>query len=216
MADSGQLVNKQQIINDFIERVINPAWLRTSIYGESLIYANHWYGGDEPRVPTYDYQRGAYDSLNYVGNYAVIDQTALTAPVDGNIPSPSVAELSTEVITASNIVQVLRNYAYRSSRIRVVRAGIYYSDSTGIANNVITGTYAEQTNKAWLRDAYLRSEPLNVSGPVANNTIIASQLTNFYDSLRSAANTDTYADIIDLRICHTSCHASCHASRGRR
>ena len=118
--------------------------------------------------------------------------------------------MSTELITASNIVAVLRSYAVGTTRVRLVRAGIYYNYTYG------GGTFAESVSYAHLNDNYLRGEPNNISGPVVNDTIIATQLDNFYASLRSAANTDTYGDIIDLRICHTSCHSACHASRGRR
>jgi hypothetical protein len=107
-------------------------------------------------------------------------------------------------------VSVLRNYAYGTTRVRRVRAGIYYNYSYG------GGTFAESVYYAHLNDNYLRGNPTTVAGPVVNETIIATQLNNFYSSLRSAANTDTYGDIIDLRICHTSCHSACHASRGRR
>lgn len=195
MADSGQLVNKQQIISDFVNSVLVPERNR-----------GRWHISSKP---TFDYTRGGFDSFNYSGPYVVIADVL----VDPNtsMGDPAAAELSTELITASNIVAVLRSYAYNASRVRLVRAGIYYNDSAGNG-----GTYGEQVYYAHLNSNYLRGEPLNVAGPVVNNTIIASQLNNFYNSLRSAANTDTYGDIIDLRICHTSCHASCHGSRGRR
>jgi len=116
----------------------------------------------------------------------------------------------TEAITASNIVSVLRDYAYQTTRVRLVRAGIYYEFPAG------PGTIDEQVAYAHLNDTYLRTNPLSVSGPAVNDIITADPLNTFYTSLRLASNTDTYGDIIDLRICHSSCHSACHSSRGRR
>lgn len=195
MADVGTVVTKQTIVDDFVNAVMAPEQNR-----------GRWHSGNRP---TFDYQRGAWDSYNYVGPYSVIQDVVVDPSI--GMANPPTAALSTELITASVIVDVLRNYAYGTTRVRYVFAGIYYNTSWGEA-----GTYGLQYGYAHLNDNYLRSQPYNVAGPVVNDTIIASQLINFYNSLRSAANTDTYGDALDLRICHTSCHSSCHASRGRR
>ena len=194
MASAGNVVTKQSIVDDFVNAVMAPEQNR----GRWHLY----------NKPTYDYTIGAWDSTNYSGPYPVI-QDVLVDPNVG-MANPPTSQLSTELITASNIVAVLRSYAVGTTRVRLVRAGIYYNYTYG------GGTFAESVSYAHLNDNYLRGEPNNISGPVVNDTIIATQLDNFYASLRSAANTDTYGDIIDLRICHTSCHSACHASRGRR
>lgn len=195
MASTGTVVTKQTIIDDFVNAVMAPEQNRS-----------RWHINNKP---TFDYQRGAWDSYNYVGPYPVI-QDVLVDPSVG-MSNPPQSSFSTELITASNIVDVLRSYAYGTTRVRYVIAGIYYNESSGAG-----GTYGYQEGYAHLNDNYLRSQPTGVVGPVVNDTIIATQLDNFYSSLRSAANTDTYGDAIDLRICHTSCHSACHSSRGRR
>lgn len=209
MASAGNLVTKQNIIDDFFATVIAPA-----------PRANAWHKTNFPTIDTaFSGYWGTFDHRISVTAYSIIGATnadgtvvdVLVEPTTG-MSAPSQAELSTANITASNIVSVLRNYAYSTTRVRVVRAGIYYNTITTPSN----GVYNEQTNYAYLNDNYLRSQPLNVVGPVVNETIIATQLNSFYSSLRSAANTDTYNDIVDLRICHQSCHYSCHSSRGRR
>ena len=134
---------------------------------------------------------------------------AVLADQNTGMANPTAANF-TEVITASNIVSVLREYAYGTTRVRLVRAGIYYEFPAG------PGTIGEEVAYAHLNDTYLRTNPLSVSGPSASDIITADPLNIFYTSLRLASNTDTYGDIIDLRICHSSCHSACHSSRGRR
>jgi len=209
MASAGNLVTKQTIINDFFATVIAPApranaWHKANIPTFNSAFSGAW---------------GTFDHRVTVTPFSIIGATTpsgtvvdvLTESTTG-MSAPSQADLNTINITASNIVSVLRNYAYNTSRVRLVRAGIYYNNTTYGGS----GVFNEQVNYAHLNDNYLRTEPLNVAGPVVNQTIIATQLDNFYSSLRSAANTDTYGDILDLRICHQSCHYSCHSSRGRR
>lgn len=209
MASAGNLVTKQSIIDDFFATVIAPA-----------PRANAWHKTNFPTINTgFTSRWGTFDERGAVTAYSIIGATnasgtvvdVLVEPTTG-ISSPSQAELNTINITASNIVSVLRNYAYNTTRVRLVRAGIYYNYTTGGGS----GVFNEQVNYAHLNDNYLRGQPLNVVGPVVNETIVATQLNNFYSSLRSAANTDTYGDIVDLRICHQSCHYSCHSARGRR
>lgn len=199
MAGIGGLVNKQEIVDDFYNTVVSPEANRS-----------RWHLWNQP---TFDYKYiagwGVWDVYTYVGPYTVIADVLVDQSVGMGVPPTT--ELSTEVITASNIVNVLRNYAVSASRVRYAIAGIYYNTSGGAS-----GTLGYQTNYAHLNDNYLRSDPNSVAGPVIGETIVATQLNNFYSSLRSAANTDTYGDSLDLRICHTSCHASCHSSRGRR
>lgn len=211
MATAGTVVTKQTIIDDFVSAVMAPEQNRA-----------RWHSGNKP---TYDYAIGQYNSTPYVGPYPIIGYHPSPSWIDNSIgggsvdvtAAPSVGMANptaanfTEAITASNIVSVLRDYAYQTTRVRLVRAGIYYQYSGGVL-----GTFAEQVGYAHLNDTYLRTNPLSVSGPAANDIITASTLNTFYTSLRIAANTDTYGDIIDLRICHTSCHSSCHGSRGRR
>ncbi len=202
MAIAGTVVTKANIINDFVSAVMAPEQNRT-----------RWHLNNKP---TYNYRIGAYNSTNLVAPYVIIQEKAgdgvtdiLIAPDIGMANPP---ESGFEVaIIAGNIVSLLRFYAYNTTRVRSVRAGIYYNYSGGAS-----GTFSEQVGYAHLNDTYLRTNPLSVSGPAANDIITASTLNTFYTSLRLAANTDTYGDIIDLRICHTSCHASCHSSRGRR
>ena len=194
MATAGTVVTKQNVIDDFVSAVMAPEQNRT-----------RWHLNNKP---TYDYTIGAYNSTNYAGPYPVIQDVLVASSVGMTNP---IGSNFTEAITASNIVSVLRDYAYGTTRVRSVRAGIYYNYSGGAS-----GTFGEQVGYAHLNDTYLRTNPLSVSGPAANDIITASTLNTFYTSLRIAANTDTYGDIIDLRICHTSCHASCHSSRGRR
>lgn len=194
MATAGTVITKQTIIDDFVSAVMAPEQGRT-----------RWHLSNKP---TYDYAIGGDNSTPYVGPYVVI-QDVLVAPSVG-MDNPTGTDF-TEVITASNIVSVLRNYAYGTTRVRLVRAGIYYNYSGGSS-----GTFAESVAYAHLNDTYLRTNPLSVSGPAANDDISASTLSTFYTSLRLSANTDSYGDIIDLRICHTSCHSACHSSRGRR
>lgn len=209
MASAGNLVTKQNIINDFFTTVIAPApranaWHKTNVPTFDSAFSGYW--------GTFDH-RIAVTAFSIIGatnpDGSVVDVLAESTT---GMSGPPESELNTTNITASNIVSVLRNYAYSTSRVRVVRAGIYYNTITTPSS----GVYNEQVNYAHLNDNYLRSEPLNVVGPVVNETIVATQLDSFYNSLRSAANTDTYGDIVDLRICHQSCHYSCHSSRGRR
>jgi len=194
MATVGTVITKANIIDDFVSAVMAPEQTRT-----------RWHLFNKP---TYDYVIGADNSTPYVGPYPVIQDVLVDPSISMANPT---AENFTEAITASNIVSVLRDYAYGTTRVRLVRAGIFYQYSGGAP-----GTFGEQVGYAHLNDTYLRTNPLSVSGPAANNIITASALNTFYTSLRLAANTDTYGDIIDLRICHTSCHSNCHSSRGRR
>jgi hypothetical protein len=195
MATVGTVVTKQTIIDDFVSAVMAPEQTR----GRWHLYSK----------PTYDYAIGLDDATNYVGPYPII-QDVLVDPSVG-MANPTAANF-TEAIAASNIVSVLRDYAYGTTRVRLARAGIFYNYHIGGSS----GTFGEQVAYAHLNDTYLRTNPLSVSGPAANDIITADALNTFYTSLRLAANTDTYGDIIDLRICHTSCHANCHGSRGRR
>jgi hypothetical protein len=194
MATAGTVVTKQNIIDDFVSAVMAPEQNRT-----------RWHLNNKP---TYNYVISSYNSTPQVAPYPVIQDVLVASTV--GMTNPAAADF-TQAITASNIVSVLRNYAYGTTRVRSVRAGIYYNYSGGGA-----GTFGEQVGYAHLSDTYLRTNPLSVSGPATNDIISANPLNTFYTSLRIAANTDTYGDIIDLRICHTSCHASCHGSRGRR
>ena len=218
MATAGTVVTKQTIIDDFVSAVMAPEQNRA-----------RWHSGNKP---THNYVISADNSTPGVAPYPIIGYrepgpTPAPKPGQGNtanvfdgvdvtgaasvgMANPTAADF-TEAITASNIVSVLRNYAYQTTRVRLVRAGVYYQYYGGGV-----GTFNEQVGYAHLNDTYLRTNPLSVSGPAANDIITASTLNTFYTSLRIAANTDTYGDIIDLRICHTSCHSACHSSRGRR
>lgn len=200
MASAGNLVTKQSIIDDFFNTVVAPApragaWHDSNFPTFDSAFSGYW---------------GTFDHRIGVTPFSII-QPVLTNPSNG-MSAPQPAELNTTNITASNIVSVLQNYAYSTTRVRLVRAGIYYNNHTYGGS----GVFNEQVNYAHLNDNYLRAEPLNVVGPTVDQTIVASQLDSFYSSLRSAANTDTYGDILDLRICHQSCHYSCHSARGRR
>lgn len=194
MATAGTVITKQNVIDDFVSAVMAPEQNRS-----------RWHLNNKP---TYNFLIGADNSTNQVAPYAII-QDVLVDPSVG-MANPTATNF-TEAITASNIVSVLRNYAYQTTRVRLVRAGIFYQYSGGSP-----GTFNEQVAYAHLNDTYLRTNPLGVSGPATNDIIAANALNTFYTSLRLAANTDSYGDIIDLRICHTSCHGNCHSSRGRR
>jgi hypothetical protein len=194
MATVGTVVTKQNVIDDFVSAVMAPEQNRA-----------RWHLNNKP---TYNYAIGGYNSTPQVAPYVIIQNVLVDSTV--GVVNPTAANF-TEAITASNIVSVLRDYAYGTTRVRLVKAGIFYNYSGGAS-----GTFGEQNEYAHLNDTYLRTNPLSVSGPAANDIITATALNTFYTSLRLSANTDTYGDIIDLRICHTSCHASCHSSRGRR
>lgn len=195
MATTGELITKQAIINDFVSAVMAPEQNRS-----------RWHINNQPTAST---TIGGYDSTNTVTPYVAIQPVLVNSSI--SMANPTVTDFPETLITANNIVSVLRNYAYGTTRVRSARAGIFYNYSSGAS-----GTFGEAINYAHLNDTYLRTNPLSVSGPSVNQDITATALNTFYTSLRLSANTDNYGDIIDLRICHTSCHSACHSSRGRR
>jgi len=239
MATAGSTITKSSIINDFIAAVMNPAINSSRLHVSNYPTVGYriWTSGGilyNYTVPVYS-GTDAYGNPILVGyNYPPVVMDAINRSVLENssvgMGNPSTADLPTARITASEIVNVCRNYAYNTTRIRNVIYGLYYTqygDGSGLIGyhgvpldyapgGVLTGTLNYGESLARLNSSYLVNLPATVgSDPASGSIVSASALSSFYSNLRYYASGTTNGSV-DLRICHTSCHNNCHSSRGRR
>jgi hypothetical protein len=118
-------------------------------------------------------------------------------------------------ITAATILSLVKTYARFTTAARRATSGLLvdnFSPDTA-------GFFIDQrTDICRLTDAYLIDYSYTSDSNLqSGNTSTAPGINAFYDAVRSvAANAQTTAGVVDLRICHSSCHSSCHGSRGRR
>ena len=217
MPSTGNLISKQSLIDDFIAAVMTPA-----------ANSSRWHSTSVPTTTSRIWDAGAVIT---VSPRSVINETVLS-PSTAGLENPTTANLPTNPITATEIVNVFRSYAYNTTRIRNVTYGMYYtiygngsyietgipSDNPGAhASGAITGTLSEGTGLAHLTTTYLVALPAVANTPAGNALISAPNLNSFFSNLRTVANPATNGSAnIDLRICHSSCHNNCHGSRGRR
>lgn len=223
MPSTSQSITKPSVIDEFISTVMDAAKIgriTSSVY------------------PTYDYVFWDNGSMTYSGPFPTIDTSPLVDE-NYNLGNPTTAELSS-LVYANEILNLLRSYAYNTTVIRRVRYGKYwiqYSNGQGTrtgvpSNDPAHAPWGYQGTMQWgfydgnidgsvypahLNTDYRVSNPNSVSGPTTAALIDGSDLTDFFNNLRNAANPNTNgSDIVDLRICHSSCHNNCHSSRGRR
>lgn len=176
MVSSNTTVTSASAINDFITRVVNPAY-------NSCVF---WNGNH---------------------NSSYIDASQL-GPRD--ITRPTAANLSGS-LAATNLVNILRSYAYNTTVYRRARSGRQYSRW----GNQSGGTWYEsdRTDVCRLIDSYrIDYGNANISG-IVNATNFNNLISDFRTRYQAAQST---AGVVDLRVCHDSCHSSCHGSRGRR
>lgn len=212
-------VRKRKIIDDFIEAVMKPA-------SNSSRFHSSNFPGTTRRI----WASGTI--LTGQSNLATINRTPLSDSSAG-LSDPTTSSLSSSTITASEIVDTCRSFAYNTTRIRKVQYGLYYTSytngqytQTGVpsdnpnahASGVISGTENGGTALAHLSTQYLVDIPSNISNaPRSGDVIDDSKLSSFYDNLRKAADANqNSSSTVDLRVCHSSCHNNCHGSRGRR
>jgi hypothetical protein len=122
-------------------------------------------------------------------------------------------------ITASTIYNALVAETNRYTRIRSLRARLLITAPGGAGNKTREANSGfDDTQIAHLSSAYQADigSPAN-GGVVSPQTISATNLETFFNTLRTAYNTArATATQIDVSVCHSSCHVSCHSSRGRR
>ena len=120
--------------------------------------------------------------------------------------------ISDENITASTLVTNFRAYATQLSRIRKVRLLKWYQNQGDIRSSL----QSDETRITNLNSDYQYDMATNNIGtniPSSGNTVTASELDNFVNSLASQISTwrnDTAT--VEEFYCHSNCHGSCHGS----
>lgn len=122
-------------------------------------------------------------------------------------------------INAATIYNALVAETNTYTRIRKLQAKMNVTGGGGNTGSRPTaGIVYDYTNVANMNTNYLQNigSPDN-RGVASGQNVSATNLENFFDTLRSAYNTkrDT-VQTIQIDVCHASCHSSCHSSRGRR
>jgi hypothetical protein len=117
----------------------------------------------------------------------------------------STGNISDTAVTASTIINQVRAYAYYTTAARRARSGLILDGGA---------TTGDRTDVCRLVDANLIAYSY---GGSLSNPVSAPNINAFYSTIRAtAAQAQTTAAVVDLRVCHSSCHSSCHGSRGRR
>jgi len=224
MPQSGTLVTRSSIIDDFIANVMQPAQ-----------NTNRWHSTN---LPTNTVRIWTNGSIITVASYPLLDPSYMesqyfnmTNPSTGNI-----TPLNPDNVTAYVIVDVLRVYARNTSLIRRIQMGIFftqYFDGQGVRTDGFisdnpyahiggridgtnTGSHPTGIEPAHLSNNFLvNNTDVSAGIPSSGGEISASNLNSFISALRDRANPYNNP-IVDLRICHSSCHSNCHSSRGRR
>ena len=138
-------------------------------------------------------------------------QTDITGGDDGGSAIGSLSsDISDVNITASTLVANFRGYANFLSRIRIVRLKKWYQNQ-GDVRSALQYDETEITN---LNADYAASmDEIGTDIPLTGDSIDASALDNFVDSLSTAINDHrTNTVLIEEFYCHSNCHGSCHGS----
>lgn len=174
MATSNTEIEKQQYVDDFINRVQDPA-------AATVVFWNTNHPGTN-RIQV-----------------AKLGPETVTSPTPTDLPGPDV--------NASTITAMVKTFAKLTTVYRRARSGLR-TDS---------GTVGDRTDVCRLIDSYQINYTYGEGNILANEEIEAVEVNNYMDAVRTiAAQAQTSAAVVDLRVCHSSCHSNCHGSRGRR
>lgn len=114
-------------------------------------------------------------------------------------------------IQVTAIVNKVKQFAKYTTVVRRARSGFIVDN---FSPDTVETTTDDRTDLCRLTDAYQLSYSYTAQ---LSGKIEASTLNKFYEAIRTTASrAQTTADVVDLRVCHTSCHSACHGSRGRR
>lgn len=132
-------------------------------------------------------------------------QVAALGPEQVN--APTTANLPGTDVDASTITSMVKTFAKLTTVYRRARSGLITD----------TGTTDDVTNICRLIDSYQLTYTYGEGNILTDEEIEAAEVNSYMDSVRAiAAQAQTSAAVVDLRVCHSSCHSNCHGSRGRR
>lgn len=166
----------------------------------------------------------AYNScVFWNGNYpSGRINTGALGPRD--ITRPTAANLSGN-LAATNLVNILRTYAFNTTVYRRARSGLLTSRShTRYTYDFVSGRWvvAERQGTWYVGDRtdvcrLIDSYRINYGNSTISGTVTANNFNNLISNFRTRYQAaQQTAGVVDLRVCHDSCHSSCHGSRGRR
>jgi hypothetical protein len=222
MATAGQVITKASVINDYLNRI-------------KTVYFSANTGGRRnfSTLLTHQIFIRMWDNGTIIGTGTNMAPALPYGPP--TYTDPSVADLPTQRITASEIINMCRAYTASLTRFRKnIIVGLYYSqwdNASGLLQTINTvpldfqwptqvgfsGTFGFEVVNIHLNSNFTVALPSPTpSQPTAGSIINASVLNSFYDNLRLAADNTANPFQFDIRSCHSSCHNNCHGSRGRR
>lgn len=119
--------------------------------------------------------------------------------------------------TPYSVYKVVEGEAYRSTAIRTVYWGQYFSGSWYTDGYRNTGSGRVSMTSGYRRSVARPANEYAWSGHMKPGTTMnRDNFKDYLDRCWGEVSSLINSGSLDRRVCHTSCHMNCHSSRGRR
>jgi len=213
---SGQKITKEDVVNYFNTNMINVAYNGVNYHSGS--------------VPTYTATAQSGTQGGTLSNITGAQAVPSTQLGNTTKPSMTTSHITDSVLTASTIVNKMKELATNCSRIRKTTCN-WYHDTSGTNNLVqtlsgkavylattpaISGTtkpyYTKSPNNTTMTTSSAVSAGNLTKSNIATATAISTFITNLVNEWNTRYNTTV---TFTYYTCHSVCHSSCH-TRARR